>query len=67
MNMPGLSTNGLLAMYGAVRDALNVDDNTPTGREKPHGVREAVDWRKWADEIDGVLTERQVKYDKIKW
>lgn len=67
MNVPGLSTNGLLMMHGGIRDALAVDDNLPEGREKIYGVREFKDWRIQADQFEAELDKRKVRYQKIDW
>lgn len=45
VNIPGFSTNGLLMMLSGIRDALEVDDNTPDRTDKPYGVRAFKDWR----------------------
>jgi hypothetical protein len=67
MNLPKLSTNGLFMLYEPIRTALLLDDNTPADQPKVYGVRETADWREWAKQIEAVLDERRVTYDKIKW
>jgi hypothetical protein len=67
MNVEQLSTNGLVMLYAAVRDALEVDDNAPEGQAKTYGVRELPDWRRWADSLEHELDRRNAKYIKIRW
>ena len=65
MKLSGLSSNGLLMMHGALRNALAIDDNTPEDKERPYQVREHADFRVLADELEQVLTDRRVQYQKI--
>jgi hypothetical protein len=65
MDITKLSVNGLLMMYGAVRDALSVDDNA-TG-PKPYGVRDTPDWREWSDGLERELEKRNARFVKIDW
>lgn len=67
MNIPGLSTAGLLKLHGAILEALQVDDNAPEGYTKMYGVRDFSDWRVMAEEIEAELDSRKVKYAKIRW
>jgi hypothetical protein len=67
MNLKEMSTAGILKMYGGIREALEVDDNSPNGG-KPYGVREFSDWREWAEMFESELDSRaDVKYEKIRW
>ena len=67
VNLKKMSTAGILKMYGAIREALEVDDNSPHDR-KPYGVREFSDWREWAVMFESELDGRpDVKYEKIRW
>lgn len=67
MNIPGFSTSGLLMMHGAIKQSLAVDDNTPTGKDKPYGVRTFSDWRAMADAIETELKSRNVKFEAVPW
>lgn len=67
MNIPGFSTNGLLMMHSGILNALEIDDATAAGSEKPYGVREFADWRSHCEKIEAELDKRQVQYVKIKW
>jgi hypothetical protein len=67
MNLPKLSTNGLLMLHTPISTALAQDDSIPNGQPKVYGVRETADWREWATEIEAELDSRHVAYDKIKW
>ncbi|AEG68830.1 hypothetical protein PP715_21310 [Ralstonia solanacearum] len=67
MNIPGFSTNGLKMMYEGAKDALAEDDATPSGQDKPYGVREYADWRELTDAIEAELDSRNVSYPKIVW
>jgi hypothetical protein len=67
MDVQGVSTAGILKMYGSICEALEVDDNAPDG-QKPYGVREYPDWREWAEMWERELDRRgDVKYEKIRW
>lgn len=63
----GYSTNGLLMMYNATRQALEVDDNIPSGEKKIYGVREYADWKLQSDSFEKELDKRKIKYSKISW
>jgi hypothetical protein len=65
MNIPGISTNGLLMMHAGIASALAVDDNTAPGKDKPYEVRESPGWKEYADKIEQVLTARAVPFTKI--
>ena len=67
MNIPGYSTSGLLMMHGGIKNALAIDDNTPSGTEKTYGVRTYSDWKEQADAIETELDDRKVSYQKIAW
>lgn len=64
--LKGLSTNGLLMLYGAVKEALKQDDARPVGQKK-YEIRETKDWKIWADDLEEALNEKGVSYDKINW
>jgi hypothetical protein len=66
MDLTKLSTNGLLKLHAATREAVEVDDNLPPD-EFVYGVRVFPDWRPWADQIEAELDKRGVKYTKIVW
>lgn len=66
INLPGMTTPGLLKMYEPIREALEVDDTLPDGR-KVYGVREFPDWKAWASAIEAELDKRGVKYTKVQW
>jgi hypothetical protein len=67
MNVSGYSTNGLMAMHGAIRNCLQIDDALPKGGEKFYGVRDYQDWRQQADLIEAELDNRKITYQKIVW
>lgn len=67
MNIPEISTNGILMMHSGIRGALAVDDSLPVGKEKIYGVREFKDWRVQADQFEAELDKRHVRYQKIDW
>ena len=67
MNLRGLSTNGLLKLHTAIREALDADDSTPPGGEKAFGVREYPDWRLLANGLESVLDERGTDYIWVPW
>ena len=67
MNIPGLSTSGLVMMHGAIKQALAVDDNLPPDQNKPYGVRTFADWKQMADAIEAELRTRSVKFDPAPW
>lgn len=67
MNIPGLSTNGLLMMHTSILQAIAIDDNLPAGREKTYEVRECPDWRHHADAIEAELRARSVGFQPVPW
>jgi len=67
MNIPELTTNSLLMLHSAVRQALETDDNLPEGTEKIHEVRKSPDWREWSNLIEDELDNRSIRYEKISW
>ena len=67
MNISGLSTNALLLLYNAVREALEIDDNLPRGVEKTYNVREFRDFREWSNGLEAELDNRGARYSKIEW
>lgn len=66
MNISGLSTPGLLKLYNAIKESLEVDDSLP-GNQKIFYVREFPDWRDYAGKFEKELDKRGAKYTKIKW
>jgi len=68
MNLAGMSTPGLLKLYGAVRETLEIDDALHlAGLPKVHGVRDFPDWRVWSDALAVELENRGIKYQKVDW
>lgn len=67
MNIPGFSTNGLKMMLKGIIGALQEDDATPAGQDKPYGVRTFADWRILADDIEAELDRRGETYAKVPW
>lgn len=63
----GFTNDSLSKMHQAILDALEKDDKTPEGQEKPYCVREYDDWRKWADTLEAELAKREVPFDKVPW
>lgn len=68
MDFAKLSDAGLLKLHGAVREALEVDDQLHlAGLSKVYGVREFSDWRDWSNAIEAELDRRSVKYQRVAW
>lgn len=67
LDYQGMSTNGLLALHGAIRNCLDADDNTPVGQSKLYGVRTFPDWRRMADDLENELKKRNARYQPIIW
>jgi hypothetical protein len=63
----GLTTHTLIDFYSNIQRALDVDDNTPAGQEKPYGARTNNDFRKMAEDLEKQLDEKAVTYRKIVW
>lgn len=62
------SNDGLLKMHMAVKNALVADDEaSKQNKEKQYGVREFPDWKTWSDDLETVLTERGVPFEKVSW
>lgn len=68
MDFEQMTNEGLLLLYGAVREALEDDDrNDRDGKQKVYDVREFSDWRRWSDGIAAVLDGRNISYPRVPW
>ena len=63
----GFSTNGLLMMHKALRDAFHKDEQTPSNKDKPYGVRTYSDWRQWSDALESELADRGAPFEPVPW
>lgn len=61
-----LSDSALLAMHQMTAEALRDDDALPKGNSR-WGMRDHHDWKKQADEIELVMTERGIEFTPIDW
>ena len=66
-HLSGFSTNGLLMMHKALRDAFHKDEQTPNGQDKPYGVRVYADWRQWSDALEAELSSRNQSFEGVPW
>jgi len=66
MKINNLSTDGILSLHNAVKEAITEDDNLPSD-QKRFGVREHRDWRIWSDALEAEMDSRKVIYKRIKW
>ena len=66
MNIPGLSTNGILLLHKTIANALREDDRHQAP-DKLYGVREFPDWRQEADDLEHELRKRNVDFKPIEW
>lgn len=60
-----VSSATLHELYELIRKALKIDDSTVG--EKLYGVREFLDWKKHADQIESALDARGEKVSRIVW
>lgn len=68
MNIRGLSTNGLLMLHNAIKEAL-VDDDSKERMGKPgiYGVREYKDFKAMSDLIEDEVRSRGERIKEIDW
>jgi hypothetical protein len=61
------SPDGLRKMHLAVVHAFETDEATPSGQEKPFGVRQYDDWKRWSDGLEAELAKRKALFLKVPW
>lgn len=67
MNIPELTDNTLTTFHAMIREALNIDDETPPGQPRRFEVRENNDFRRFADEFEREMDRREIEFDPIDW
>lgn len=68
MQFQGFSTNAIRMLHAAVADALAKDDRSDReGRPREFCVRETPDWKVWSDNLEGILSAREVEFTPIDW
>ncbi len=64
-NYDEISGNSLKELHHSIKKALDKDDSTPSGQDKPYGVRSFRDWKDHKA-AEAAMKKRNISFEKFE-
>ena len=64
-NYNEISGNSLKELHQSIKKALDTDDRSPVGQDKPYGVRAFQDWKEHKAAIEAAMKKKNLPFEQF--